>query len=42
MGEWQEWIEAGLKQAAGQKVNEVDALKRRIAELEAALAANGS
>ncbi|MCL4471904.1 MAG: hydrogenase nickel incorporation protein HypB [Gammaproteobacteria bacterium] len=41
MGEWQEWIEAGLKQAAGQKVNEVDALKRRIAELEAALAAKG-
>ena len=37
LGEWQEWIEAGLKQAAGQKEREVDALKRRIAELEAAL-----
>ncbi|MDD5330911.1 MAG: GTP-binding protein, partial [Sulfuricella sp.] len=37
--EWLEWIEAGLKQAAGQKEREVDALKRRVAELEAALSA---
>jgi hydrogenase nickel incorporation protein HypB len=37
MGEWQEWLEAGMKQAAAQKTNEVDALKRRVAELEAAL-----
>jgi hydrogenase nickel incorporation protein HypB len=41
MGEWQEWIEAGMKQAAAQKANEVDALKRRVAELEAALAWKG-
>ena len=38
MGEWQEWIEAGMKQAAAQKANEVEALKRRVAELEAELA----
>jgi hydrogenase nickel incorporation protein HypB len=37
MEEWQEWLEAGMKQAAAQKANEVDALKRRVAELEAAL-----
>lgn len=41
MGEWQEWLEDGLKQAATRKVNEVDALKRRVAELEAALAEKG-
>jgi hydrogenase nickel incorporation protein HypB len=41
MGEWQEWLEDGLKQAAAQKANEVDALKRRVAELEAALAEKG-
>jgi hydrogenase nickel incorporation protein HypB len=37
MGEWQEWLEAGMKQAAAQKANEVDTLKRRVAELEAEL-----
>jgi hydrogenase nickel incorporation protein HypB len=37
MEEWQKWLEAGLKQAAAQKENEVDALKRRVAELEAEL-----
>jgi hydrogenase nickel incorporation protein HypB len=41
MGEWQEWLEEGLKRAAAQKANEVDALKRRVAELEAALAEKG-
>ena len=41
MEEWQEWLEDGLKQAAAQKANEVDALKRRVAELEAALAEKG-
>ena len=39
MGEWQEWIEAGMKQAAEQKEGEVDTLKRKLAELEARLAA---
>ncbi|MHB1591672.1 MAG: hydrogenase nickel incorporation protein HypB [Sulfuricella sp.] len=37
MDEWREWIAAGMRQAAEQKTNEVDALKRRVAELEAAL-----
>jgi hydrogenase nickel incorporation protein HypB len=37
MEEWQDWLEAGMKQAAAQKANEVDALKRRVAELEAEL-----
>ena len=37
MAEWQEWLETGLKQAAARKANEVDALKRRVAELEAEL-----
>ena len=37
MEEWQEWLEAGLRQAAARKANEVDTLKRRVAELEAAL-----
>ncbi len=37
MGEWREWLVAGMKQAAELKENEVDALKRRVAELEAAL-----
>jgi hydrogenase nickel incorporation protein HypB len=37
MEEWQEGLEAGMQQAAAQKANEVDALKRRVAELEAAL-----
>ncbi len=39
--EWLAWVEAGLKRAAGQKEREVDALKRRVAELEAALAGKG-
>ncbi|MDP2878241.1 MAG: hydrogenase nickel incorporation protein HypB [Sulfuricella sp.] len=37
MDEWREWIAAGMRQAAEQKTNEVEALKRRVAELEAAL-----
>ncbi|GAO35011.1 hydrogenase nickel incorporation protein HypB [Sulfuricella sp. T08] len=37
MDEWREWIAAGMKQAAEQKANEVDALKRRVAKLEAEL-----
>lgn len=37
MDEWREWIAAGMKQAAEQKANEVAALKRRVAELEAEL-----
>ena len=37
MDEWREWIAAGMRQAAEQKANEVAALKRRVAELEAAL-----
>lgn len=41
MGEWQEWLAAGMKQAVERKANEVDALKRRVAELEAALAVKG-
>jgi hydrogenase nickel incorporation protein HypB len=36
--EWLEWIEAGMQQAAAQQQREVDALKRQIAELQAALA----
>ena len=39
MDEWQEWLDAGMKQASTQKANEVETLKRRLAELEAALAA---
>jgi len=42
MGEWLEWLEAGMKRAFAQKANEVAALKRRIAELEAALAGKGN
>jgi len=41
MDEWREWIAAGMRQAAEQKANEVDALKRRVAELEAELAGKG-
>jgi hydrogenase nickel incorporation protein HypB len=41
MGEWQEWLEAGMKRADEQKLREVDALKRKVAELEAALAKKG-
>ncbi len=41
MDEWREWIAAGMRQAAEQKTNEVEALKRRVAELEAALAEKG-
>ncbi|MDP2155010.1 MAG: hydrogenase nickel incorporation protein HypB [Sulfuricella sp.] len=41
MDEWREWIAAGMRQAAEQKTNEVEALKRRVAELEAALAGKG-
>ena len=37
MDEWREWIAAGMKQAAEQKANEVEALKRRVAKLEAEL-----
>jgi hydrogenase nickel incorporation protein HypB len=37
MDEWREWIAAGMKQAAEQKTNEVEALKRRVAKLEAEL-----
>jgi hydrogenase nickel incorporation protein HypB len=37
MDEWREWIAAGMKQAADQKACEVEALRRRIAELEAEL-----
>ncbi|MDD5240218.1 MAG: hydrogenase nickel incorporation protein HypB [Sulfuricella sp.] len=39
MGEWQEWLDEGMKQASAKKTNEVETLKRRVAELEAALAA---
>jgi len=41
MDEWREWIAAGMKQAAEHKANEVEALKRRITELEAELAGKG-
>ncbi|HUW50977.1 MAG TPA: hydrogenase nickel incorporation protein HypB [Sulfuricella sp.] len=41
MGEWLEWLDAGMKQASAQKTNEVETLKRRVTELEAALAAKG-
>ncbi|MHB9101877.1 MAG: hydrogenase nickel incorporation protein HypB [Sulfuricella sp.] len=41
MAEWQEWLESGIKHAVEQKVSEVQALKHRIAELEAALTAKG-
>jgi hypothetical protein len=41
MDEWLEWLGEGMKQASAQKANEVEALKRRLAELEAALAAKG-
>jgi hydrogenase nickel incorporation protein HypB len=37
LDEWREWIAAGMKQAAEQKANEVEALKRRVAKLEAEL-----
>ncbi|MDP3483112.1 MAG: hydrogenase nickel incorporation protein HypB [Sulfuricella sp.] len=37
MDEWREWIAAGMKQAGEQKANEVEALRRRVAELEAEL-----
>ncbi|MBU1690227.1 MAG: hydrogenase nickel incorporation protein HypB [Gammaproteobacteria bacterium] len=37
MDEWREWIAAGMEQAAEQKANEVDTLKRRVAALEAEL-----
>ncbi|BAN34611.1 HypB2 protein [Sulfuricella denitrificans skB26] len=37
MDEWREWIAAGMEQAAEQKANEVDTLKRRVATLEAEL-----
>jgi hydrogenase nickel incorporation protein HypB len=42
MAEWQEWLESGLRRAVEQKVSEVQALRHRIAELEAALTAKGS
>jgi len=41
MDEWREWIAAGMKQSAEQKASEVDALRRRIAELEAELRGRG-
>ncbi|MCE5181133.1 MAG: hydrogenase nickel incorporation protein HypB [Betaproteobacteria bacterium] len=41
MDEWLEWLDAGMKQAFAQKANEVETLKRRLAELETALAAKG-
>lgn len=37
MDEWREWIAAGMKEATEQKTNQVEALKRRVAELEAEL-----
>ena len=40
--EWLAWIGEGLEHAAGHKQGQVDALKRRVAELEAALAAKGA
>ena len=42
MAEWQEWLESGIRRAVEQKVSEVQALRHRIAELEAALTAKGS
>jgi len=39
MDEWREWIAAGMKRASERKASEVDALKRRVAELEAELEA---
>jgi hydrogenase nickel incorporation protein HypB len=39
LDEWLAWIDEGFRQAAGQKQQAVDALKRRIAALEAELAA---
>ncbi|MBK9326884.1 MAG: hydrogenase nickel incorporation protein HypB [Hydrogenophilales bacterium] len=41
MGEWLGWLLAGLAQAKGSREANVDLLKKRIAELEAALAAKG-
>jgi hydrogenase nickel incorporation protein HypB len=40
MEEWLGWLLAGLAQAKGAREANVDLLKKRIAELEAALAAN--
>jgi hydrogenase nickel incorporation protein HypB len=41
MEEWLEWLLAGLDKAKGAREANVDLLKKRIAELEAALAAKG-
>jgi hydrogenase nickel incorporation protein HypB len=41
MDEWLEWLDAGMQQASARKTDEVETLKRRIAGLEAALAAKG-
>jgi len=38
-GEWLDWIAAGAKAASGRRTETVDALRRRIAELESRLAA---
>jgi hydrogenase nickel incorporation protein HypB len=41
MDEWLEWLTAGLERARDARLQNVDLLKRRIAELEAQLAVKG-
>jgi hydrogenase nickel incorporation protein HypB len=42
MNEWLDWIEKGSVAAREQRQVSVDALKRRVAELESQLAARGA